>query len=143
MVRSKWKLIFVDKPVFKFYEKEQENKLNIISREGLYVENRSSVITDLAIDKKFFVPNGRRYERVIINEAQVGMKFGSLCLTKQIGQNMHLYNKVQKKQKEKKKNLKHKKVNRNKVGKKARLKMKSQRLKIRRAKIKAQKKKEI
>jgi ribosomal protein S19 len=141
MIRSKWKLIFVDKPVFKFYEKEQQN--SFFSRKGVVVENRSSTITDLAIDKKFSVPSGQNYAKIIVSESQVGMKFGSLCLTKRIGKSMHLYNKVQKKQSERKRALKQKKLNRNKVGKKAKLKMRSQRLKQMRAKIKAKKKKEI
>jgi len=141
MVRSKWKLMFVDKPVFKFYETEQLD--SIFRRKGVVIENRSSTITDLAIDKKFSIPSGRNYTRVIVTESQVGMKFGSLCLTKRIGKSIHLCNKVQKKKSERKRALKQKKLNRNKVGKKAKLKMRSQRLKQMRAKLKAKKKKEI
>lgn len=150
MVRSKWKLFFVDKGVFDFYEKEQTIRFNPNSnpflkrgRHYFYVENRSSLVTDLAIDKKAYISNGLKYEPILITESQVGMKFGSLMVTKSIGKKMHLYNKVQKKQSEKKRTLKQKKANRHKLGKKAKLKMRSQRLKQMRAKLKAKKKKEI
>lgn len=141
MVRSKWKLMFVDMRVLDFYEKEQQNPY--FSRKGVVVKNRNSLITDLAIDKYFSVHSGRNLERILVNESQVGMKFGSLCITKRIGKKMHTYNKVHKKQSERKRALKQRKLNRNKISKKAKLKQRSQRIKQMRAKIKAKKKKEI
>jgi len=99
MNRSNWKLPFVDKNLFFFYEKEKYNKKNIINRSPVFIDFRSSVITELALDRKFLIPNGKEHTRVIIEGSQLGMKFGSLSITKDIGKNIHLYNKVQKKQK--------------------------------------------
>jgi len=90
MVRSKWKLAFVDKSIFNFYEKEKKNVSNIISRAVFAVRQRSSLITELALDRRFSVPHGRGSDKFTILDSQVGMRFGSLCLTKNIGTYMHV-----------------------------------------------------
>jgi len=94
MVRSKWKLSFVDKNLFHFYEKEKKNVSNSRRWFVFPLKSRSSCITELALDRRFSIHNGNGFDKVLIGASQIGMKFGSLCITKDIGTYMHLYNKV-------------------------------------------------
>jgi len=80
-------------------KKEKKNVSNIIQRFILPVRSRCSSITELALDRKFSIHNGKGFDKYTINDCHLGMKFGSLCIKKNIGTYMHVYNKVKKKKK--------------------------------------------
>jgi len=128
MIRSAWKLPYIDKFLYNYIEEEKKNPRNLRKSSAVAILSRNSIVKECFIDHKFGIHNGKDFFRVLITENQVGLKFGSLMLTKTIGSYMHLNNKIQKKKKERQRALKQKKLNRYKGKKKTKLK-KSKRLK--------------
>jgi len=138
MTRACWKLPFVDKFMFKYLLEEQESSRNIKKSSVRQIFSRKSTVIDLFIDQRFGIHNGRHFFRVVLNKEHVGLKFGALVITKKIGEDIHTYNRVQKKKKERQKALKQKKLHRVK-GKSKKLQMKKKQ-RLKQLKLKAKKK---
>lgn len=125
MARSAWKLKYIN-PVFLKFDSDEsvDESLNMKKHNVLQTYARNSTITEFFLDNKIALHNGRKFIRIYINESQLGLKLGSLVLTKSIGISIHLYNKVRKKQEEKKKLLKQKKSRKGKAKSKSKAKSK-------------------
>ncbi len=78
MVRSKWKVPFVDYNLLK----------NIIKNKKRFVirtKSRSSIILQSFIGLVIQVYTGRKYVNVYVNEKMVGCKLGEFSFTRKIG----------------------------------------------------------
>lgn len=120
MARSVWKLPYVDRVVFALQNDEEYLRLSSNEKRPFVIQlnSRASTISEELVNRKVALHNGRKFIRVALTEDHIGLKLGDLVLTKQIGVSIHLYNKINKKQKEKQKLLKQRKLNRYKGKKK-------------------------
>jgi len=85
MIRSGWKLPFVDKFMFKYLLEEQASPRNVRRSPVIQTFSRKSTVSDLLIDHRFGIHNGRHFFRVVLTKDHVGLKIGALVVTKKNG----------------------------------------------------------
>ena len=82
MSRSKWKLPFIDKDIYKYMlsNKKNYNKISFSRRSTIYPE---------LVGKEIKVYNGKTFRKLLINEDMVFHKLGEFVSTWKVGNHEH------------------------------------------------------
>lgn len=73
MSRSKWKNSFIHYKLL---------KNNIINKTQIVLWTKTSVATEVLIDKKLIVYCGKNFKKIYITNLKVGFKIGEFCMTR-------------------------------------------------------------
>jgi len=88
MTRSIWKLIYLNKFIFKLQKKNLS-----FSNQVIKIWSRNNTILKNFFYKKILVYNGRFFLPIIIKKEFLNYKFGEFIFTKKLGKTIHFYNK--------------------------------------------------
>ena len=107
--RSSWKLPHFDRFISQYVRRQMlaprdPRRVRIVS-----TYTRYSPVPEILVRHKFAVHNGRSFLRVVLLPEHVGHKFGSLILSKTIGERVHNDNRMARKKQERSRTLQQKK----------------------------------
>ena len=111
MGRSSWKLPYFDRFISRYVRQQMLAPRDPRRSRTVSTYTRYSPVPETLVRHKFAIHNGRSFLRVVLLPEHVGHKFGSLVLSKTIGERVHSDNRMARKKQERSRTLQQKKRN--------------------------------